>query len=69
MGEPVARMEETINPYKLCVGNLKVRDHSEDLCVDRRIILQWILRKWVGKVWTGFIWVMIGTGGWLLWAR
>jgi hypothetical protein len=45
MGEPVARMEETINPYKLCVGNLKVRDHSEDLCVDRRIILQWILRK------------------------
>jgi hypothetical protein len=26
-------------------GNLKVRDHSEDLGVDWRIILEWILRK------------------------
>jgi len=25
--------------------NLKVRDHSEDLCVDRKIILERILRK------------------------
>jgi hypothetical protein len=22
------------------------RDHSEDLCVDERIILRWVFRKW-----------------------
>jgi hypothetical protein len=30
--------------------NLKGRDHSEDLGVDGKIILEWILGKWVGKV-------------------
>jgi hypothetical protein len=29
--------------------NLKRRDHSEDLGVDGRIILEWILRKWGWK--------------------
>jgi hypothetical protein len=43
-----------------CVQNfgrkkLKGRDHSEDLGVDGRIILEWILGKYGGKVWTGFI--------------
>jgi hypothetical protein len=35
------------------VGNLKVRDHLEDLRVDGRIILKWILRKEGGKLLTG----------------
>jgi hypothetical protein len=30
--------------------NLKGRDHSEDLGVDERIILEWILGEWCGKV-------------------
>jgi hypothetical protein len=30
--------------------NLKERDHSEDLDVDGKIILEWIYGKWCGKV-------------------
>jgi hypothetical protein len=37
----VARME-MINAYKILVGNLRGRDHSEK---DGKIILKWILRK------------------------
>jgi hypothetical protein len=43
--------------------NLKGRDHSEDLGVYGRIILEWILEKYSGKVWTGFIWHRIWTSG------
>jgi hypothetical protein len=45
---------------------LKVRDSSEDLGVDGRIILEWILGKLGGKMWTGCIWIRIGTSGGLL---
>jgi hypothetical protein len=41
--------------------NPKGRDHSEDLGVDGRIILEWILGKGGGKEWTGFMWLRIGT--------
>jgi len=41
--------------------NLKGRNHSEDLGIDGKIILERILWKQIGKVWTGFIWVRIGT--------
>jgi hypothetical protein len=34
------------NAYRSSVGKPEgKRDHSEDLCVDRKIILEWILRK------------------------
>jgi hypothetical protein len=36
----VARTGEMKNPYNM--ENLKGRGHSEDLGVDRRIILKWI---------------------------
>jgi len=39
------------------------RDHSKDVCVDGRIILEWILAKESGKLWTGFICLRIGTSG------
>jgi hypothetical protein len=42
---------------------LKGRNKSEDLCVDKRIILEWISKKQVREVWTGFIWLRIGTSG------
>jgi hypothetical protein len=29
-------------------GNLNGRDHVENLGIDRRIILKWILKKWDG---------------------
>ena len=43
-------------------GDLKVRNHLEDLVVDGRIILKLIL-KWDGRSWTGLVWLRIGAGG------
>jgi hypothetical protein len=34
--------------YKNRLGNLKERDHSEDLDIDR-IILRWIVGRWGGS--------------------
>jgi hypothetical protein len=48
------------------MGNLKGKDHSEDLYIDGRIILAQSLEKQGGKVWTGFIWLRKGTSGRLL---
>ena len=39
-------------------GNLKERDHFEDLVVDGRIILKWSLKNW-DRAWTELIWLMI----------
>jgi hypothetical protein len=38
---------------KFWSGNVKGRDFSEDLGIDGRIILEWIVRKQGGKVCTG----------------
>jgi hypothetical protein len=46
--------------------NLKGRAHLEDLGVDERILLQWILRKKVGKTCTGFISPRTGISGGIL---
>jgi len=40
--------------------------HAEGLGVDRRTILEWMLRKWCQKLWTEFIWFRIRTGDRLL---
>jgi hypothetical protein len=45
MGRHVAHTEEMRNVQKFWSKNLKGRDHSEDLGVDRRIIEEWIFRK------------------------
>jgi hypothetical protein len=59
----VARMGEMRSAYKMLVGNLKGRNHSEDLGVDGRIILELTLGKYGGKTWIIFIWLKIGTRG------
>jgi len=53
-------MERGDVPTGVSWGNLRERDHSEDLGVDENMILQWIFKKrdWA---WTGFIWFTTGT--------
>jgi hypothetical protein len=49
----------------ICVstlGDMKEREHSEDLDVYGRIKLKYIFKKWDGKKWSGLIWLNIGTG-------
>jgi len=46
--------------------DLKGRNHVEDLGVDGKVMLGWILRTQSEEVWTGFIWLRIGASGGLL---
>jgi hypothetical protein len=62
----VAHMGEMRNASKIWSTNLTGRDHSEDLGIDGKKILEWILGKYGGKVWTGCTWLRIGTRGGLL---
>jgi len=51
------------NEYKFSSGNLKGRDHLEDLSIDGKI-LEWILWKHVDLC----VWLRIGTNHRLLWS-
>jgi hypothetical protein len=44
---------------------MKGRDYLEDLGVDGKIILEWMLGKWrgVGNMWTGLIWLETAISG------
>jgi hypothetical protein len=42
-------MGERRGVYRVWWGNLRERDHLEDIRVDGRIILKLIFRKWVGR--------------------
>jgi hypothetical protein len=44
-------------------GIPKEEDHFEDVGIDERIILKFILKKGDGKALAGLIWLRIGTGG------
>jgi hypothetical protein len=41
----VARMGEMRNAYKILIGKPEGKNHSEELGVDGKIILEWFLRK------------------------
>jgi hypothetical protein len=47
------------NACKILVG--KGTDHSEDIGIVGKIMLERMLGKSSGKVWTGCIWLRIGT--------
>ena len=49
-----------------CWGNVKDRDHLEDLVVDGRIILQLVFSKQDGWTWIGLLWLTLGTSGWMM---
>jgi hypothetical protein len=40
---------------------MKGTEHSEDLGIDGKIILEQILDKQCGNWWIGFIWLRLGT--------
>ena len=44
------------------LGNLRERDHWEDLGVDGRIILKFIFKKWDGGIWIILFWLRIWAG-------
>jgi hypothetical protein len=45
MGGTCRSMEEIRNEYNILIGKPEGKDHSEDLGVDGRIILDWMLGK------------------------
>jgi hypothetical protein len=64
----VAHTGESRGEYRVFWGNLREREHFEDLVVDRRVILKWILKNWY-RAWTELFWLMMWTGGGLLLER
>ena len=44
----VARISERRNAYRVWRGDMRPRDHLEDLCIDGTLILKWIFNKWDG---------------------
>ena len=45
------------------MGNLRERDHLEELGVDGRIILEWIVKKFVDRKCNGLICLKVGKSG------
>jgi hypothetical protein len=50
-------MGEKSNAYRVFLGNLEERDHSEDLSIDGKVILEWVLKKYSGRGWLGLVWL------------
>jgi len=59
----MARTGDRRVAYRVLVGRTEGREHLEDLGIDRRIIIKWILKNWFGEARTGFSWLRLGRGG------
>ena len=55
----VTHIGEKRNAYRGGEGEHEGRNHLEDLNIDGRIILKWILNKQNGRAWTRLIWLRI----------
>jgi hypothetical protein len=53
-------MGKNENAYGIMLGKPEGRSYLEDLHVDGKIILKWILKMYDGRAWTGFNCVRIG---------
>jgi len=56
-------MGDNRGAYRGLAGNIRKRDHVEDLSVDGKIILKIIFNNWDEQTWTGLVWLRIGTRG------
>jgi hypothetical protein len=65
----LARKGKNIYAYRILAQKPEGKDHLEDVGVDERIMLKFILNKWDGRLRTGLIWFRIGTSGGLFWTR
>jgi hypothetical protein len=45
---------------KFCLESLRGRDQLEDLGIDEKIILKFILGKQGWRMWIGFTWLTVG---------
>jgi hypothetical protein len=52
--------------YGKCIQNFGQKTCREDMGIDGRIMLKWILGKYSEEMWTRHIWLSIGTSGRLL---
>jgi len=46
--------------YRVLVRKMRERDYLEDVGLEGRITLKWIVKKWNEKAWTGLIWLSQG---------
>jgi hypothetical protein len=55
--------------YRVLLGNMREREHLEDLGVDGSVMVKWAFKNSDGRAWPGLIWLGMGTADRLLWTR